>query len=95
MDDALQAASHEAAQREAALFQQAQENLGPGASAHQLQVEADRLQVKGMADVMEQTLAPVPDSRRLLPENLASRDPIEPAIQAARETRYGTENVAF
>lgn len=91
VDAALQEASQAAARREVALFQQAQENLGNGATPQQIKVEVDRLQAKGMTDALEQTLAPVPDSRRIL---LDAPDVVDPAVQAAMEVRYGTTMVA-
>lgn len=95
VDAALQEASQAAARREVALFQQAQENLGDGATPQQIKVEVDRLQVKGMTDALEQTLAPVPESRRILPEDTgAAPNVVDPAVQAAKEERYGTSFVA-
>ena len=95
VDEALQEASATAARREVALFEQAQENLGAGATPQQLKVEVDRLQVKGMADIMAQTLAPVPEARRILPEDVGTApNTVPPDVQAAKEARYGTTMVA-
>lgn len=95
VDEAIQSVSQEAARREAALFEQAQENMGPGASAQQLKVEVDRLQVKGMNDILDQTFAPVPEQRRILPADVGAQpNVVAPEVQAAKEARYGTQNVA-
>ena len=76
---------------EAALWSQAQKNLGPSASEGQLRQEADRIQAEQIADIERIALAPVAEERRLLPQGeLPTRSP---ELVAALEQRYGLQNI--
>lgn len=87
----MQEASELRMRDEAALWSQAQTNLGPQASDVQLRAEADRIQGEQIRDIERVALAPVPVERRLLPQGeLPTRSP---EVVAALEQRYGLQNI--
>lgn len=82
------------AEREEALWVQAQQNVGEGASTVALKAEVDRMQVEAAEQFHRIALSGVPEDRRMLPANLAEQAPRAPEVLKAAEERLGVQNIA-
>lgn len=94
--EAYTQAATQAAEREAAQWKAAQDNIGTGATPEQLRAEYDRLTIKAMEDNLAVSTAPVPSVRRILPEAVmdGTVPSLSPEQVSAKERLYGTHNMA-